>query len=78
MSSFEIRIKQAYTATPQPLRVPSSISSIPKGLRALNFQHTMIVENITNLIDLGLIVEKRPNPKQRKKLKEKFQQQLKW
>jgi hypothetical protein len=46
--------------------------ALPAGLKPLRFNNLRVTSDIQDLVQLGLVTEKRPNPKQRQK---KHQQQ---
>jgi hypothetical protein len=50
----------------------ASNGGLPLGVKRLPFQSLMTADKVEMVVSLGLVVEKRPNPKQRKKLQQKF------
>ena len=67
-------ITRAYASYQPANRPPMDYFSraLPAGLKPLRFNNLRVTSDIQDLVQLGLVTEKRPNPKQRQK---KHQQQ---
>lgn len=67
-------ITRAYASYQPANRPPVDYFSraLPAGLKPLRFNNLRVTSDIQDLVQLGLVTEKRPNPKQRQK---KHQQQ---
>lgn len=69
------RIKAAYATLQQSSAVAlpangSNRFAATAGLRPLTFYRLLVVDTVQELVNLHLVTEKRPNPKQRQKIKQ--------